>query len=244
VVRSHTGCTTDDDCTVVSPPFACWQGCPEAIYRPLQAQFDEDLALVMQQECANRPQRCDPEPSGGCIELRAACYSAGTCTTVCNQPGWPDPKAPGGFPSDLQGQFVRERGYCGDTSCPALPEPIDPRGRYALSCCTEEGACGVFAWPLGPDCFEHQQVGMQNQQCPSITLSLFIDEGNGFGVNDSFPGCCRSDGLCGVDTSRTWGAGCVTRSAISHAAARTCNEDNFHLATLEDIACDYNEPAD
>jgi len=238
VVRARTGCASDDDCVIVPGPLACTRNCPVAIDRRHQAQFEADLALVMQGDCATLPETCEESALVPCVVERAECWSEGTCATVCDQPDWPNPDDPGSPPTNIEGQYVREGGYCGQTTCPAVPSD-GPRSEYALSCCTDDGACGVFAWPLGPDCFERQPRTARSEQCPAVWLNLFADYGDGLTVLDTLPGCCRADGVCGVDTSETWGAGCVARSAIAHAAERTCNQGNSELATLEDIPCEY-----
>jgi hypothetical protein len=65
-----------------------------------------------------------------------------------------------------------------------------------------------------------------------------VDLGSYVGVEDFLRGCCRPDGTCGLDTSRTWGAGCIARADVAAAAASSCTARNLPLADLETIACD------
>lgn len=103
--------------------------------------------------------------------------------------------------------------------------------------CTDESTCGVFAWPLGPDCFRLEASAPSSEECPGQGLALYVDHGSRALVVDHLPGYCRSDGVCGLDTSGSWGAGCVARADIARAAAATCNPWNEDLADLQTTEC-------
>ena len=228
LVAARSPCSDDDDCVLSSGPFACMPSCPVSVTSANLAQFGADLDTIAGNECSLKPTACEPfAPQSACVPVRASCQR-GSCVAQCDQPDWPD--------TDIEGQFVREGAFCGDSACPAFPE-THSLGRYPVSCCTADESCGVFARNLGPDCFRREPSAPHSEQCPGE--SLFIARDDSFEVFDSLPGCCRPDQTCGLDTSKTWGAGCIARSDFARAAAKTCTVENMHFAELETISCDY-----
>ncbi len=227
--EARMGCTDDRDCVVVSPDAGCIRTCPHAIVESSRQAFESAISLVTEL-CSSAPSSCFVPTDAPCAPVRGECVQ-GQCISVCDQPDWPDT-------TEVDGQFVRTGARCGELTCPDLPDLTDPRSEYALGCCTEDGSCGVFVSPLGPYCIARAEPGQPDPACPSETLDLYVDAGSGFLVTDSFPGCCRSDGVCGLDTSRTWGAGCIARSDFARTAQRTCTDGNVRLGQLEPIACD------
>jgi hypothetical protein len=106
-----------------------------------------------------------------------------------------------------------------------------------VSCCTDAGGCGSGSPEIfGNACFERDQPGTPNTECPDGSVFLYVDLGSYSSVGDYFEGCCRPDGLCGFDTSRTLGAGCVERSELSRAVENGCSGYE-PLPPYESIPC-------
>lgn len=228
LVAARSPCSDDADCVLSSGSVACMPSCPVSVMSANLAQFGADLDTIADNECSLKPASCEPStPLSECVPVRASCQH-GSCVAQCDQPDWPD--------TDIEGQFVREGAFCGDSACPAFPE-THSLGRYPVSCCTSDASCGVFARNLGPDCFRREPAAPHSEQCPGE--SLFIARDESFEVFDSLPGCCRPDQTCGLDTSKTWGAGCIARADFARAAAKTCTAQNMRFAELEPIPCDY-----
>jgi hypothetical protein len=126
---------------------------------------------------------------------------------------------------------------CGDETCEALPVANSRVGNYAMHCCTTEGRCGSGSQRVyGSGCFERDQPGSLSDACPSQSVLVTYDAISDVPVGDYFEGCCLPEGLCGLDTSASLGAGCVERSILKRAIHTTCTRENHELE-LESIPC-------
>jgi hypothetical protein len=126
---------------------------------------------------------------------------------------------------------------CGDDPCSALPMPNDGRFRFARHCCTADATCGSGSEQIfGATCFERDQAGSVSAGCPGTSVFLYVDPGSDVAIVPEFPGCCRTDGLCGFDTSATLGAGCVERSLFAEGLRTGCISANLD-ASFETMAC-------
>jgi hypothetical protein len=102
---------------------------------------------------------------------------------------------------------------CGDKQCTVIPEGepfIDP-------CCLKDNTCGA-AYKNDSECQAKNQEGSIDPRCPSHTVPSYN--------NMKMPGCCKSNGKCGV--SSTIGFGCVERTQLAAYAggplpARDCD---------------------
>lgn len=89
---------------------------------------------------------------------------------------------------------------CGTESCADL----DLFGYATLPACCPDGVankCGTdvtqlssFLPAIPPGCLEHDQPGTIDATCPSQSQTI-----QGYTID--FAGCCRPDGMCGLDTS-------------------------------------------
>lgn len=196
-------------------------------------RFAPALALGCLVACGNSESPEVPnEPNGG---------GGGTSGTSSGGAG--TSSGTGGSAAVCQGELdFAERmsadGTCGGVTCPELPDSADPRYDYRRHCCTDEGACGVGSGALfGGACFERNQEGTPSDECPYGSVYIYYDFGSEIVVADGFPGCCRPDGQCGLDTSRTFGAGCVERSELGAAVLDECNGFDEPLEVFESIPC-------
>jgi len=78
------------------------------------------------------------------------------------------------------------------------------------NCCTSSGACGVLidvsgnaSVPIAQGCQELNQPGNLDARCPDLGTLIGSPQ-----IGQGLPGCCRSDGLCGLNADAI-GLGCL-----------------------------------
>src|SRR5688572_22881277 len=127
--------------------------------------------------------------------------------------------------------------HCGVERCPPFPVANWRLENYMQHCCTTDGRCGAGSQRVyGSGCFERDAQGSPSEACPSQTVLVTYDLLSDVPIGDYFPGCCLPDGLCGLDTDASLGAGCVERSILKSALQTTCVPQNLELE-LEPIPC-------
>lgn len=102
-------------------------------------------------------------------------------------------------------------GVGGGSSCDLTfcPNPVVPTVNLTLPACCIGPSCGVQmdivagAVPVYGGCQPPNQPGAIDSSCPSIASP----------VGGTIPGCCRSDGTCGIDLD-VIGMGCSARSDV------------------------------
>lgn len=91
------------------------------------------------------------------------------------------------------------------------PLPIDLAGEVVMpqGCCTKDDKCGASVPMLTPtgECFEQNQVGDQDGQCPDEVLTIDAN------TKIPIPGCCKPSNECGLDLSPL-GVGCGERGVL------------------------------
>lgn len=126
---------------------------------------------------------------------------------------------------------------CGAETCEssqaALVYYVDP-------CCAANDACGLdttFLSLVGAKftdtCQAHDQPGTDEGSCPDATGLTVPYNGSDIDV-DSFPGCCRPDGTCGVEVNEvtsngflpiaSLGLGCVEAAPFFGGRVRRCDD--------------------
>lgn len=105
-------------------------------------------------------------------------------------------------------------------------------------CCTGDNKCGVKNPALtGPGCVEQNQPGEASAQCPEVPVvlvSAIVSTLAGGPIAVPIPGCCRTDGQCGLDLGYL-GMGCVERSEA--ALGTDVTPPDGGTAMLESIPC-------
>lgn len=108
----------------------------------------------------------------------------------------------------------------------------------STGCCIDDTKCGVKNPALtGPDCVEQNQPGEASAQCPEVPVvlvSAIVSTLAGGPIAVPIPGCCRTDGKCGLDLGYL-GMGCVERSAA--ALGTDVTPPDGGTAMLESIPC-------
>lgn len=91
------------------------------------------------------------------------------------------------------------------------PLPIDLAGSVVMpqGCCTQDDKCGASVPMLTPagECFEQNQAGDQDGQCPDEVLTIDAN------TKIPIPGCCKPTNECGLDLSPL-GVGCGERGVL------------------------------
>src|SRR5438045_2263081 len=136
--------------------------------------------------------------------------SCGATTTALSDaaPPPPTPSSSSANPSPC-GVSVPDAGI---RTCPNIMFEDPTFGTLLGGCCLDDGTCGVgLGYPaaylfnnsggiethISGGCQPLHQAGTPDSSCPGVSI-----------LNLTFPGCCRSDGTCGIDLTRL-GAGCA-----------------------------------
>jgi hypothetical protein len=76
--RHQEGCSTDDECAVVTLEISCQPGCAGAVLGERAEAFREELAAFDKDVCPRIDTSCGISPMCAAVERRAACVK-GTC---------------------------------------------------------------------------------------------------------------------------------------------------------------------
>lgn len=120
------------------------------------------------------------------------------------------------------------------------PIPIDLAGTVVVpkGCCTDDVTCGVTVPMLTPGdiCFEQNQLGDKDGQCPDEVLTIGTD------TKIPIPGCCKPTNECGLDLTPL-GLGCGERGVLIGLVTSSVGGRLPDGGLQGSLPCSYGNPA-